>query len=126
MRPGPVGREPQDDVSGSVNEPSGEGDELGAVGSGDSKPVLGGGVAEVDGPADEVVGQDSAGEPRSVGGEVSRGDMGEAGTLFEVPDSELNNGVMTMFTVDHSGGLVAIGDKHVVAPIREQGGLLFG
>ena len=50
--------------------------------------------------------------------------MGESGSFFEVADGEFNDGVLAVLGVDQHDGLVAVGDRHVVAPVGEQGGLV--
>lgn len=64
--PWPVGGETKRDASGPVDEPSGDGDVLGADGSRNGEPPAAGGVTEMGGPADQVVGEDDAGEPGAV------------------------------------------------------------
>ena len=59
-RPGPVGGEAEGEASGPVDEPGGDGDELGAEGAGDGQGVSTVWVAEEGGPADQVVGEDCA------------------------------------------------------------------
>ena len=93
-----------------------------AEGAGEGKPVPVVGVTEEDGPADQVVGLDGAGQLGAVGGEMPRGDVGESGAFFEVSNGQFDDRVMTVFSVDGDDGLGAVGDKGVVAPVGEQGG----
>ena len=114
LRPGPMGGEPQDELSGPVDDASGDGDELGAERSGDAEPFWSGGVCEVDGPADEVVGQNGGGEPGSVGGEMPGREVGESGSFFEVADGEFNDGVLAVLGVEMLV-LVLLSDRFAAA-----------
>ena len=99
---------------------------LGADGSRNGEPVAAGGVAEIGGPADQVVGEDDAGEPGAVRREMPGGDVGEAGSFFEVTDREFDDGVAAVLGVDDDGRFAAVGDEGVVTPVGEQGGLVAG
>ena len=57
-------------------------------------------AAEQLGPAHEVVGEHGAGQPGAVRREVARGAVLHAGTFFEVPDVELDHGVLAVEGVD--------------------------
>ena len=53
-------------------------------------------VAEGGGPADEVVGEHRAAEPRGVGEEPPRGAVLEPGPFLQVADGELDGGVVAV------------------------------
>ena len=81
------------------------------------------GFAEDDGPADEVVGEHGAVQPRPVGGEVARRDVFETGAFFEVADGELDHGVLAVEGVDGDGVAGQVGEEPEVPPVGPQGGL---
>ncbi len=85
--------------------------------------VLGRDLAEHGRPADEVVGQRGADEPGRVGEELSRGQVLEARTFFEVPDGELDVGVGAVEGVDVDGVTLEVGHEGEVAPLGPQRGL---
>ena len=79
--------------------------------------------AEYDGPAGEVVGDHSAGEPGGVGRVVARRDVfGSA--CFQLADRQLHDGVLAVEPVGGDGVEIgAVGDEAVVSRFGEQAGL---
>ena len=87
--------------SAAIDDPSGKCDESGADGARDGELIVGVYVSELCGPADQVVGEDRAAEPRRVGEELPRWAVRESGAFFEITDGEFDGGV---FSVELVGG----------------------
>src|SRR6266508_604451 len=94
---------------------------MGALGGGDGEVVEVGDAAELCGPAEQVVGEDGAGEPGGVGGEEPGGAVVHAGAGFEVADGELDGGVSAVVLVGGDGVGGRTGDEGVVAPVGPEG-----
>jgi len=98
--PGPVDGEPQRWSPGTVHDPAGGREELGADLAGHDQLIIDSDAAADRGPADQVVSEDRALQPDAVGVEVPRRDVLEAGAFFEVADREFDDGVVTVELVD--------------------------
>ena len=96
----------------------------GAHAAGNGQLIVGMDVAELGTPADEVVGEDGAGEPGCVGEEVARGAVLEPHPLFEVADGELDAGMGAVEDVGLDGVENDVGDEGVVTPLGPQGRLV--
>ena len=96
----------------------------GAHGAGNGELIVGMDVAELGTPADEVVGEDGAGEPGCIGEEVARGAVLEARSFFEVADGELDAGVVAVEDVGLDVFENEVGDEGVVTPLGPQGRLV--
>ena len=90
-------------------------------GGGHGELVVGMYFAGQDGPAAQVVGEDGAGQPGTVGGEAPRWAVLETGAFFDVPDGELDSGMFAVEAVYVDGWAVQVGEEAVVAPIQGKG-----
>ena len=93
----------------AVDDPAGECDESGADGARDGELIVGMDVAETDRPADEVVSEDRAREPRRVGEELSGRAVLETSAFFEVTDREFNGGVIAVELIAGDGIVGEVG-----------------
>jgi hypothetical protein len=80
--PGPLRGKPQGRPSAAVHDPAWKRDESGADSARDGELVVGVHVSEVDGPADQVVSESCAREPRRVRGELAGRAVFEAGSFL--------------------------------------------
>ena len=75
-------------------------------------------------PADHVVGEGGEHRPCGVGGEGPRRAVGHPRSVLQVPDGQLDHGVMAMVGIEEDGGPLPIGDEGVMSPRGEEFGLL--
>ena len=124
--PRPLERSSQCRSAGATDEAPGDGQEPGAHGAGHGEVILRGDVAEHGCPADEVVGESGAQEPRRVGEEVPRGDVFETCTLLQITDAEFHGGMGPVELVDLHRCPAQVGEEGEVTPLGPQRGLATG
>ena len=104
-------------LSAAVHDRAGKRDELGADRPRDGELIVGMDVTETGGPADEVVREDRAREPRRVGEELSGWAVLETGIFFEVTDREFDGGMVAVKLIGSDGGRVEVRDECVMPPV---------
>src|SRR5208283_468856 len=122
-RPRPSLGEAQHDGSTAVDEATREGEYAGAHAASHSELIARMDIAQAGAPADEVVGEDGAGEPGRVGEEVARGAVFQPRPLLEVADGELDAGMGAVESIGFDGVEGDVGDESVVTPLGPQGRL---
>ncbi|MCY3805235.1 MAG: hypothetical protein OXG91_01935 [bacterium] len=104
-------------ASGVVGEAPGRREESVADGAPDGESVAGAFGEPVE-PAEQVVGEGGAGRRGGVGGEAVRGEVGESGVGFGVPDGGFDGRVGAVEAVGGGGvEVVAISGGGAVAPV---------
>ena len=115
--PGPALGQMQSEAAGRASEPSGQGEEASPEGLGGCHRLA---QADARCPAGQIVGHHLHGQPGTIGGEASRGEMVEPHAVLEVADGVLDLGVAAMVGLQVQRVAVTVGDEGVVAVIGKQ------
>ena len=115
--PRPALGQMQSEAAGRASEPSGQGEEAPPEGLGGRQRLA---QADARCPAGQIVGHHLHGQPGTIGGEASRGEMVQPHAVLEVADGVLDLGVAAMVGLQVQRVSVPVGDEGVVAVIGKQ------
>ena len=118
--PGPALGKVQGEAAGLAGEPSGQGEEASPQGFGGYQRLA---QTDAPSPACQIVGHDLDGQPGTVGGKASRGEMVEPHAVLQVADGVLDLGVAAMVGLQIQRVALTVGDEGVIAVVGKQGKL---